>query len=210
MFFSGSLKSRDFNETCLPILFVFLVFPFCFFAGPLFWFFVFFLFVVFSGSLQSWISMKLIHFFVFLFFLFVVFSGALKSRDFNETDPIFCGFVLFPFCCFFRCIFLGVVLNLHPFFRQGNLGANMFFIFFVDMFFFKDKNPSLPGKVASAAKHCRFELRRTKLVATEVWHTKHFAMFFFWGGVEFAPIFPTRKSGRKHVFHLFCRYVFFL
>ena len=63
--------------------------------------------------------------------------------------------------------------------------------------------------MASAAKHCRFELRRTKLVATEVWHTKHFAMFF-WGGVEFAPIFPTRKSGRKHVFHLFCRYVFFM
>ena len=117
-------------------------------------------------------------------------------------------FRFFPFCCFFRCIFFGVVLNLHPFFRQGNLGANMFFIFFVDMFFFKDKNPFLPGKVASAAKHCRFELRRTKLVATEVWHTKHFAMFF-WGGVEFAPIFPTRKSGRKHVFHLFCRYVFF-
>ena len=62
--------------------------------------------------------------------------------------------------------FFGVVLNLHPFFRQGNLGANMFFICFVDMFFY-DKNPSLPGKVASAAKHCRFELRRVPTIHCE-------------------------------------------
>ena len=106
--FSGSLKSRDFNETCLPILFVFLVFPFCFFAGPLFWFFVFFLFVVFSGSLQSWISMKLLIqdcpflSMIFSFWEFSSFQWRWKCLDFVASKSLICQtsspviFNLFP------------------------------------------------------------------------------------------------------------------
>lgn len=46
-------------------------------------------------------------------------------------------------------------------------GCKHVFHFFVYMLFFKDKNPSLPGKVASAAKHCRFELRRAPTIHCE-------------------------------------------